>query len=79
MLILAGANVVADLMNIKKKEATRYKDPWWKKRITGKMLELRKDISKLDQWNRKSLKNEHAKKKTGASLPCQKKGDSSGY
>ena len=29
VLVLAGANVVADLMNIKKKKASRDKDPWW--------------------------------------------------
>ena len=63
VLVLAGANVVADLMNIKKKKASRDKDPWWKKRITGKIRDLRKDISKLDQWNRKSLKSEHARKR----------------
>ena len=40
MLILVGANVVADLINIKKKKASRDKDPWWKKRITGKLREL---------------------------------------
>ena len=63
MLVLAGANVVADRMNIKKKRTSRDKEPWWKKRITGKIRELRKDISKLDQWNRKSLKSEHTKKR----------------
>ena len=40
VLVLAGANVVADLMNIKKKKASRDKDPWWKKRITGKIRDL---------------------------------------
>ena len=63
VLALAAANVVADLMNIKKKKASRDKDPWWKKRITGKIRDLRKDISKLDQWNRKSLASEHARKR----------------
>ena len=40
VLVLAGVNVVADLMNIKIKKASRDKDPWWKKRITGKIREL---------------------------------------
>ena len=74
MLVLAGANVVADLMNIKKKKASRDKDPWWKKRITGKIRELRKDISKLDQWNRKSLKSEHIKKRLEQLYHVKRKG-----
>ena len=63
VLVLAGANAMADLLNIRKKNASREKDPWWKKRITGKIRELRKDISKSDQWNRKSIKSEHTKKR----------------
>ena len=74
VLVLAGANVVADLMNIKKKKASRDKDPWWKKRITGKIRELRKDISKLDQWNRKSLKSEHIKKRLEHLYHVKRKG-----
>ena len=74
VLVLAGANVVADLMNIKKKKASRDKDPWWKKRITGKIRELRKDISKLDQWNRKSLKSEHSKKRLEQLYHVKRKG-----
>ena len=74
VLLLAGANVVADLMNIKKKKASRDKDPWWKKRITGKIRELQKDISKLDQWHRKSLKGEHTKNRLEQVYHVKRKG-----
>ena len=61
------------LMNIKKKKASRDKDPWWKKRITAKIRELRKDISKLDQWHRKSLNSEHTKKRLEQVYHVQRK------
>ena len=54
MLVLAGARGVADPL-IKKKKASRDNGPWWRKSIPGKIREQRKDISKLDQWNKKKF------------------------
>ena len=49
-LLLAGANVVADMMGKKKGAKKDQQEPWWKRRMSMKIGDLRKDISKLDQW-----------------------------
>ena len=43
-LILAGANVVAELLGKqKKKQVEKQSQPWWKRRISSKIKEFRKD------------------------------------
>ena len=59
-LTLAGANVVADLLQVKRTQRPRKeqnKEPWWKRRIMKQMKELRGDLRRLDQWSRRILKD----------------------
>ena len=59
-LTLAGAIVVADLLQVKRKQIPRKeqnKEPWWKRRIMKQIIGLRKDLSRLDQWSRSILKD----------------------
>ena len=58
-LTLAGANVVADLLQVKRKQRPKKeqnKEPWWKQRMK-QIKELRRDLSKLDQCSRSNLKD----------------------
>ena len=45
-------------MGVKRKETTTKKEPLWKKRISEKIKTMRKDLSRLDRWNKKELYNE---------------------
>ena len=59
-LTLAGANVVADPLQVKRKQRPRKEqnqEPWWKRRIMKQRKELRRDLSRLDQWSRSILKD----------------------
>ena len=47
-LLLAGVNVVADLIQTKEPRNKNEEGPWWKRRIQSQIDSLRKDISKLD-------------------------------
>ena len=59
-LILAGANVVADQLNVKFKKRKNDK-PWWKRRIENQIADIRRDISKIFAWREHKLKNENEK------------------
>ena len=56
-LVKAGGNVVARLLGIKTKNSEK-KEPWWKRRITGKIKQIRKDLSRLQRMKEGSLKNQ---------------------
>ena len=53
-LLLAGANVVKDLLLIKEK-STNKGEPWWKWRIKRRLGMLRKDLSQAVELNRGNL------------------------
>ena len=59
-LVLAGANVVADLLGINKRKGTN-QQPWWKRRMQAKVQNLRKDLSKLEEWKNNNLRSERKK------------------
>ena len=61
-LILAGENMVAELIGTKKCTKKRG-EPCWKRRILKQISELRKDISKLDQWKNNNLNSGNSKKR----------------
>ena len=46
-ILKAVGNVVAGLVGGRKKRADKKREPWWKRRIQGKIKELRKDLSRL--------------------------------
>ena len=73
-LILAGANAVADLIQTKVRKGKNEKVPWWKRRIQSQIDSLRKDISKLDQWNRNKLRKENVKEKLNEKYKVNAKG-----
>ena len=59
LLILVGANVVAELLGKKRsKHKNNNKIPWWKRRIQTSIPKLRRYVAQLLEWNRgKLLKN----------------------
>ena len=59
-IILADANVVADLVNMKKKEK-KNEIPMWKKRILRQIAELRNDLSRAEKWKDGRRKSESLK------------------
>ena len=57
LLVLAGANVVVDLLGIKKRKGTN-QQPWWKRRMQAKIQNLRKDLIKLEELKNNNLRSE---------------------
>ena len=55
LLKAAGCIVAKNIGYKKKKKET--KEPWWRKRIKMKIETMRKDLSRLDRWNRQELEN----------------------
>ena len=50
-IILAAANVVADLVDMKKGKK-KNETPMWKKRLLRQIAEIRKDVSRVEKWKR---------------------------
>ena len=73
-LILVGANVVGDLVGVKSRGEPKTKEPWWKRRIQGKISELRKDISHLEEWNKERMSKERIKNNLEHKYSVKKKG-----
>ena len=73
-LLLAGANVVADMMGKKKGAKKGQHEPWWKRRKLMKIGDLRNDISKLDQWKRGKLGKEGVKNRLEQTYHLRKRG-----
>ena len=48
-LLVAGANVVATRLGLKRDSKRWTEDPWWKKRIKKKIKLLRQDISRVER------------------------------
>ena len=59
-IILAAANVVADLVGMKKGKK-KNETPMWKKRLLRQIAEIRKDVSSLEEWKEGKLKSEGLK------------------
>ena len=59
-IILAAANVVADLVGMKKGKK-KNETPMWKKRLLRQIAEIRKDVSRLEKWKEGKLKSEGLK------------------
>lgn len=43
------ANLVAKRLGVRKPTAKRSDEPWWKRRIKQKIMQLRKDMSRLER------------------------------
>ena len=59
-IILAAANVVADLVGMKKGKK-KNETPMWKKRLLRQIAEIRKDVSRVEKWKEGKLKSEGLK------------------
>ena len=54
--------MVERLVGVKKKRNARGKtEPWWKKRLTIQINELRKEIGKLESCKNNTMKNEESR------------------
>ena len=61
-LIKAGAIVTAKLLGMKESSTgKKVREPYRKRRIEGKMNELRKDVSMIEQWKDYKLRKEKQK------------------
>ena len=56
-LILAGANAVEDLIQIKKKNKRerRNQEQWKKRRMKQRIQDIKRDITRLQQWKNGAL------------------------
>ena len=59
-IISAAANVVADLVGMKKGKK-KNETPMWKKRLLRQIAEIRKDVSRVEKWKEGKLKSEGLK------------------
>ena len=74
-IMKASANVVRDLLGIRKKCRQRQiSEPWWKRRLTNKINEIRKDLSILQSIKDNLIKNDTKKKKTTSKYNVKQKG-----
>ena len=60
-VICAAAVIVGERLGVKQKEKKEKQDPWWKRRIEGDIKILRKDLSKIESWNKGMLRKERDK------------------
>ena len=75
-LLKSAANCVREMVGIKtpnqlEKKAT---DPWWKKRLSGQISELRKDISKLTALLDSKLRSHRMKQRLEEKYKLKNKG-----
>ena len=77
-ILKAAGCVVERLVGVRKKRNTRGKtEPWWKKRLTNQINELRKEIRKLESCKNNTMKNEQGESR--ARLTAQYKVKRRGY
>ena len=50
LLILAGANVVPELVGRKEKKTGKKQEPFWKRRMKKQIKDTESDITRLKQW-----------------------------
>ena len=65
MLILTGANIVAELVGKKRSKRENKKIPWWKRDIQIIIAELRRHVAQLQEWNRRKLSKNGVKADPG--------------
>ena len=56
-LLLAAGQVVAKRLGVKKQQRKEKIVPWWKRRLNGQVVQLRKDISRLARIKSDELNN----------------------
>ena len=61
LLILAGANVVADLVGRKGKRTGKKQEPFWRRRMKKQIKDLESDITRLEQWRVDKLESKYWK------------------
>ena len=61
LLILAGANVVADLVGRKGKRTGKKQEPFWRRRMKKQIKDLESDITRLVQWRVDKLEGKYWK------------------
>ena len=62
------------IMGAKKRETTSMAEPWWKRRLSGQIAKLRKDLSRLDKWKSNQLKSMAVKEQLETRYKVKKKG-----
>ena len=64
-VIQAAMKKVEEEVGMKKSNAKKKKEPFWKRRILTDISRLRKDLSRIEAWFAGSWKINKKKKKTG--------------
>ena len=55
-LIKCGAQVITQILGVKEIKKKTQEEPFWKRRIEGKIKALRKDVSLVERWQEKNLR-----------------------
>ena len=63
LLVLAAANVVADLVGRKEKRAGKKQEPFWKRRMKKQIKNIESNITRLEQWRENKLQSTYWKKR----------------
>ena len=62
-VIQVAMRIVGEEVGIKKSNAKKKKEPFWKRRILRDISRLRKDLSRIEAWFAGRWKNDKNKKK----------------
>ena len=73
-LIKSSAMVVSKLLGVSKRKKEGSKEPWWKKRLAGKIKALHKERSQLQAMEKGTLKNELTRERLWKKYNIRKKG-----
>ena len=73
-LLLAAARLAGKKVDAKKRETRSMVEPWWKRRLSGQIAKLRKDLSRLDKWKSSQLKSMAEKEQLEYRYKVKKKG-----
>ncbi|MCH2405554.1 MAG: hypothetical protein MK200_05110 [Nitrosopumilus sp.] len=73
-LIRAGAIVVCNLLGVKNVDTKEKQEPFWKRRIEQKIMELRKDISLIERREVEGYKITETQGKNGAHVSYESEG-----
>ena len=59
-LIYAGAVLVRELLGLKKPNRNARREPWWKRRLAGRVKEMNKDLCRVNMLiEKKKIKHKH--------------------
>ena len=56
--VICAAVIVGDRLGVQEKERKEKQDLWWKRRIKCDIKILRKDLSRIEAWNKGKLRKE---------------------